>query len=112
MDFFFRKIIKDQAESLGLIAGQIQEVAKNAGTHGGALRPREGALGEGLDSVQGILGYGRRLMKSDPRAEGGDVATCTRSVRTPPVPPPPVTSSSAGSCSARPRSPSTPWPAT
>ncbi|NLJ54379.1 MAG: acyl-CoA dehydrogenase [Intrasporangiaceae bacterium] len=74
MDFFFRKIIKDQAESLGLIAGQIQEVAKNAGTHGGALDREKELLGEGLDSVQGILGtMVDSLMKSDPRAEGGDV---------------------------------------
>ncbi|HHU11156.1 MAG TPA: acyl-CoA dehydrogenase [Intrasporangiaceae bacterium] len=75
MDFFFRKIIKDQAESLGVIAGQIQELAKDAGTHGGALDREKELLGEGLESVQGILGYMvGELMKSDPRAEGGDVA--------------------------------------
>ena len=75
MDFFFRKIIKDQAEALGLIAAQIQEVAKNAGTHGGALDREKELLGEGLESVQGILGYMvDALMKSDPRAEGGDIA--------------------------------------
>ncbi|MDO5502502.1 MAG: acyl-CoA dehydrogenase [Actinomycetia bacterium] len=74
MDFFFRKIIKDQAESLGVLAGQIQEVAKNAGTHGGSLDREKELLGEGLDSVQGILGtMVDSLMKSDPRAEGGDV---------------------------------------
>jgi alkylation response protein AidB-like acyl-CoA dehydrogenase len=36
LDFFFRKIIKDQAESLGTIAAQIQEFAKDLGAHHGA----------------------------------------------------------------------------
>jgi len=75
MDFFFRKIIKDKAESLGVLANQIQELAKDTGTHGGALDREKELLGEGLESVQGILGYMvGELMKSDPRAEGGDVA--------------------------------------
>ncbi len=74
MDFFFRKIIKDKAESLGLVAQQIQELAKDTGTHGGALDREKELLGEGLESVQGILGFMvGELMKSDPRM-GGDVA--------------------------------------
>lgn len=73
MDFFFRKIIKDKAESLGLIAQQIQELAKGTGSHGGALDREKELLGEGLESVQGILGFMvGELMKSDPRS-GGDV---------------------------------------
>src|SRR5690606_31931449 len=52
----------------------IQELAKNTGTHGGALDREKELLGEGLESVQGILGFMvGELMKSDPRAEGGDV---------------------------------------
>jgi alkylation response protein AidB-like acyl-CoA dehydrogenase len=75
MDFFFRKIIKDKAESLGMLANQIQELAKGTGTHGGTLDRERELLGEGLESVQGILGYMvGELMKSDPRAEGGDPA--------------------------------------
>ena len=75
MDFFFRKIIKDKAESLGVLAGQIQELAKGTGSHGGALDREKELLGEGLESVQGILGFMvGELMKSDPRAEGGDLA--------------------------------------
>ena len=74
MDFFFRKIIKDKAESLGVLAGQIQDLVKDTGTHGGALDREKELLGQGLESVQGILGYMvGELMKSDPRAEGGDV---------------------------------------
>jgi alkylation response protein AidB-like acyl-CoA dehydrogenase len=75
MDFFFRKIIKDKAEALGLLANQIQELAKDMGTHAGALDREKQLLGEGLESVQGILGFMvAELMKSDPRAEGGDAA--------------------------------------
>lgn len=75
MDFFFRKIIKDKAESLGVLAGQIQELAKDTGSHGGALDREKELLGEGLESVQGILGFMvGELMKSDPRAEGGEAA--------------------------------------
>ena len=75
MDFFFRKIIKDKAEALGLLSNQIQELAKDMGSHGGALDKEKTLLGEGLESVQGILGFMvGELMKSDPRAEGGDVA--------------------------------------
>ena len=73
-DFFFRKIIKDQAESLGTIAAQIQEFAKDLGAHHGAIDKDRELLAQGLDDVQGILGaMVGELMKSDPRAEGGDV---------------------------------------
>ena len=73
MDFFFRKIIKDQAESLGVIANQIQEFAKDLGAHGGAIDKDRELLAKGLDDVQGILGaMVTDLMASDPRS-GGDV---------------------------------------
>lgn len=75
MDFFFRKIIKDQAESLGVIANQIQEFAKDLGAHGGVIDKDRELLAKGLDDVQGILGaMVGELMKSDPRADGGDLA--------------------------------------
>ena len=73
MDFFFRKIIKDQAESLGVIARQIQEFAKDLGAHSGAIDKDRELLAKGLDDVQGILGaMVTDLMASDPRS-GGDV---------------------------------------
>lgn len=75
MDFFFRKIIKDQAESLGALATQIQEFAKDLGGHGGVIDKDRELLAAGLDNVQGILGaMVGDLMKSDPRADGGDPA--------------------------------------
>ena len=73
MDFFFRKIIKDQAESLGVLASQIQEFAKDLGTHGGALDKDRELLAAGLDDVQGILGaMVNDLMASDVNS-GGDL---------------------------------------
>lgn len=73
LDFFFRKIIKDKAQALTTLAMQIQEFAKDLGGHGGKLDRERELLGEGLENVQGILGYMvGELMKSDPR-QGGDV---------------------------------------
>lgn len=73
LDFFFRKIIKDKAQALTTISMQIQEFAKDLGSHGGRLDRERELLGEGLENVQGILGYMvGELMKSDPR-QGGDV---------------------------------------
>jgi alkylation response protein AidB-like acyl-CoA dehydrogenase len=75
MDFFFRKIIRDKAEALGVIAGQIQEFAKELGGHDGKIDRERELLGQGLEDVQGMLGYMvGELMKSDPRQEGGDLA--------------------------------------
>ncbi|EAQ00803.1 putative acyl-CoA dehydrogenase [Janibacter sp. HTCC2649] len=72
LDFFFRKIIKDKAQALTTLAMQIQEFAKDLGGHGGKLDRERELLGEGLENVQGILGYMvGELMKSDPR-QGGD----------------------------------------
>jgi alkylation response protein AidB-like acyl-CoA dehydrogenase len=73
LDFFFRKIIKDKAQALTTISMQIQEFAKDLGAHGGRIDRERELLGEGLENVQGILGYMvGELMKSDPR-QGGDV---------------------------------------
>ncbi|MBP6995333.1 MAG: acyl-CoA dehydrogenase [Phycicoccus sp.] len=72
MDFFFRKIIKDKAESLGVLATQIQEFAKDLGAHGGAIDKDRELLARGLEDVQGILGaMVGDLMATDPRG-GGD----------------------------------------
>ncbi|MEO7269522.1 MAG: acyl-CoA dehydrogenase [Knoellia sp.] len=73
LDFFFRKIIKDKAQALTTLSMQIQEFAKDLGGHDGKLDRERELLGEGLENVQGILGYMvGELMKSDPR-QGGDV---------------------------------------
>jgi len=76
LDFFFRKIIKDKAQALTTISMQIQEFAKDLGAHEGRIDRERELLGEGLENVQGILGYMvGELMKSDPRGgnSAGDV---------------------------------------
>ena len=74
MDFFFRKIIRDQAQALGSIAMQIQEFAQNVDAQDGALKKERELLGKGLEDTQGILGaMVGPLMASDPRQDGGDV---------------------------------------
>ena len=74
MDFFFRKIIRDQAQALGHIAMQIQEFAQDVDAQDGALKKERELLGKGLEDTQGILGaMVGPLMASDPRQEGGDV---------------------------------------
>ncbi|HYN30167.1 MAG TPA: acyl-CoA dehydrogenase [Dermatophilaceae bacterium] len=74
MDFFFRKIIRDKAQALGHLAMQMQEFAKELGSHGGRIDKERELLGKGLEDVQGILGFMvGELMKSDARHEGNDV---------------------------------------
>ncbi|GAA4410839.1 acyl-CoA dehydrogenase [Fodinibacter luteus] len=73
LDFFFRKIVRDNGQALTFVASQIQEFAKDLGSHDGRLDRDRELLGQGLEDVQGILGYMvGELMKSDPRS-GGDV---------------------------------------
>jgi alkylation response protein AidB-like acyl-CoA dehydrogenase len=73
LDFFFRKIVRDKGAALTHIASQISEVVKGGdGTPNSMQRERE-LLGQGLEDVQGILGFMiGTLMQSDPRM-GGDV---------------------------------------
>ena len=71
MDFFFRKIVRDKGQALQLVAGQMQEFAKDLG---GSLDRERELLGKALEDVQGIVGHMiGDLMKSDPRM-GGDAA--------------------------------------
>ncbi|MFV0462816.1 MAG: acyl-CoA dehydrogenase [Nostocoides sp.] len=71
MDFFFRKIVRDQGQSLGHIAAQIQQLSKDTGAQGGAFDIERGLLAQGLEDVQGILGtMVESLMSADPRAHG------------------------------------------
>jgi hypothetical protein len=72
-DFFFRKIVKDQAKALTWLATQIQEfVASEAGN--GRLKVERELLGKGLEDTQGMLGavFGF-LMSANPQADGSDV---------------------------------------
>ena len=73
LDFFFRKIVKDKGQALTYLSTQMQEFAKDLGAHGGALDHDRELLGQGLEDVQGILGFMvGELMKSDPR-NGGEI---------------------------------------
>jgi alkylation response protein AidB-like acyl-CoA dehydrogenase len=72
-DFFFRKIVKDQAKALTWVAGQISEFAASEAGNGRLKEERE-MLAKGLDDTQGMLGavFGF-LMSANPQAEGTDV---------------------------------------
>ncbi len=73
MDFFFRKIVRDKGQALTYLAGQMQEFAKDLGQHDGRIDRERELLGQGVEDVQGILGYMvGELMKSDPR-QGGEL---------------------------------------
>ena len=78
-DLFFRKIVKDQAKALGFLAGEIEAfIASEAGN--GRLKDERELLATG---PRGRPGDRRHvindLMSADPNAEGGDLATSTRS---------------------------------
>ena len=72
-DLFFRKIVKDQAQALGHLAGEIENfVTSEAGN--GRLKVERGLLAQGLEDGQAIVGtLINQLMSSDPKAEGGDL---------------------------------------
>ena len=73
LDFFFRKIVKDKGQALTYLSTQMQEFAKDLGAHEGRLDHDRELLGQGLEDVQGILGFMvGELMKSDPR-NGGEI---------------------------------------
>ena len=72
-DFFFRKIVKDQAKALTWLATQIGEFAASDAGNGRLKEERE-LLAKGLEDTQGMLGavFGF-LMSANPQAEGTDV---------------------------------------
>ncbi|MFQ6170757.1 acyl-CoA dehydrogenase [Oryzobacter sp. R7] len=73
LDFFFRKIVKDKGQALTFVSSQIQEFAKDLGAHDGRIDRERELLAQGLEDVQGILGFMvGELMKSDVR-NGGDI---------------------------------------
>ncbi len=72
-DLFFRKIVKDQAQALGHLAGEIERFAQSEAGNGRLKVERE-LLAKGLEDGQALVGtLITQLMSADPRAEGGDV---------------------------------------
>jgi alkylation response protein AidB-like acyl-CoA dehydrogenase len=76
-DFFFRKIVKDQAQALGHIAGEIKAfIASEADSaiSGGRLKNERELLAKGLEDgeamVSTLIG---QLMSADVSAPGGDL---------------------------------------
>ncbi|WP_203336479.1 acyl-CoA dehydrogenase [Nocardioides limicola] len=73
MDFFFRKIVKDQGVALGHIAGEIDGFVKSEAGNGRLKEEREllaSALEDGNAIVTQMIGD---LMSADVSAEGGDI---------------------------------------
>ncbi|WP_330271928.1 acyl-CoA dehydrogenase [Lentzea sp. NBC_00516] len=55
LDFFFRKIIRDQGQALAFINGEIQSFLDNEGGNG-RLKEERALLKQGLEDLQGMLG--------------------------------------------------------
>ncbi|SFR18031.1 hypothetical protein SAMN04488564_104700 [Lentzea waywayandensis] len=55
LDFFFRKIIRDQGQALTFINGEIQKFLDNEGGNG-RLKEERALLKQGLEDLQGMLG--------------------------------------------------------
>ncbi len=72
-DLFFRKIVKDQAQALGFLTGEIESfLASEAGN--GRLKVERGLLATALEDTQAIVGTMiGHLMSADPNAENGDL---------------------------------------
>ncbi|HEU4514285.1 MAG TPA: acyl-CoA dehydrogenase [Nocardioidaceae bacterium] len=71
-DLFFRKIVRDQAQALGHLAGEIEKfISSEAGN--GRLKVERELLGKALEDGQAMVGtLINQLMSADPNAEGGD----------------------------------------
>ncbi len=72
-DFFFRKIVKDQAKALGFLAGEIEGFLNNESGNGRLKVERE-LLAKALEDAQELVGLMiNTLMAADESAEGGDI---------------------------------------
>jgi alkylation response protein AidB-like acyl-CoA dehydrogenase len=75
-DLFFRKIVRDQAQALGHLAGEIEaflEAGADSAASGGRLKVERELLATALEDTQAIVGAMiNDLMSADPNAEGGD----------------------------------------
>jgi alkylation response protein AidB-like acyl-CoA dehydrogenase len=76
-DLFFRKIVKDQAQALGHLAGEIESFVKSdadSAVSGGRLKVERELLAKALEDGQAMVGtLVAQLMSADPNAEGGDL---------------------------------------
>ena len=73
-DFFFRKIVKNQAAALGHLNNEIQAFIDNEGGNGRLKVERE-LLASALTDAQAIVGdMITTLMAADVRQEGGDIS--------------------------------------
>ena len=73
-DLFFRKIVRDQAQALGFLSGEIDAFVRS-GAGNGRLKNERELLGTGLEDVRAMVEHlVEDLTSSDPRTEGGDVA--------------------------------------
>ena len=72
-DFFFRKIVKDQGQALGHLAGQIESfISSEAGN--GRLKVERSLLAKALEDANAIVGHMiNDLMSADASADGGDI---------------------------------------
>ena len=72
-DFFFRKIVKDQGQALGHLAGEIEAfISSEAGN--GRLKVERSLLAKALEDANAIVGHMiNDLMSADASAEGGDI---------------------------------------
>ena len=72
-DFFFRKIVKDQAKALGFLASEIEGFVKSEAGNGRLKVERE-LLAKALEDAQALVGLMiNTLMSADESAEGGDI---------------------------------------
>ncbi len=76
-DFFFRKIVKDQAKALGHLAAEIEGFVKgdaDSAHSGGRLKVERELLAKALEDAQALVGLMiNTLMSADESAEGGDI---------------------------------------
>ncbi len=72
-DFFFRKIVKDQGQALGHLAGEIESfISSEAGN--GRLKVERSLLAKALEDANAIVGHMiNDLMSADASADGGDI---------------------------------------
>ncbi len=72
-DFFFRKIVKDQAKALGYLAGEIEAFIK-AEAGNGRLKVERDLLAKALEDANAMVGLMiNTLMSADESADGGDI---------------------------------------
>jgi alkylation response protein AidB-like acyl-CoA dehydrogenase len=73
MDLFFRKIVKDKAQALAYLSGEVSSFLESQAGNGRLKVERE-LLATGLADVQAIVGaMVGQIISADPNADGGDV---------------------------------------